>query len=48
VFTEKELFGSPELTPLGFLFVGTDEERSLHKANTADEFLARILDAADA
>jgi len=25
-----------------------DEKRSLHKANTPDELLARILDAADA
>ena len=44
---ERELFKSPEQTPLFFFFVGLDEERSLQiKANKRDELLAPLLDAA--
>jgi hypothetical protein len=41
MFTEKELFGSPELTTLGFLFVGLDEERSLQNKGEYTRRIAR-------
>jgi len=48
VYRERAVWISTQLTPLGFLFVGMAEQRSLHKVNTPDELLDRILDAADA
>jgi hypothetical protein len=47
MFTEIQLFESPDLTQVRFLFVGLDEERSVqNKAGYTDELLAHILDAA--
>jgi hypothetical protein len=47
VVTEIELFESPDLILLDFLFVGLDEERIYKsKVDTRDELLTRIMDAA--
>jgi hypothetical protein len=46
LFTERELFGTPEVTVVNFLFVVLDEGGCLRKVDTGDELLACILDAA--